>query len=129
MKESNFEISKAIKGSLPRLPFKDMKKEVLGERYNLSLVIADNKLSKKLNKIYRGKDYPTNVLSFPISKSEGEIYLNLNIAKKEAPEFGLSYTKFVGLLFIHGLFHLKGMEHGSRMETEEHKVRRKFSLL
>lgn len=125
----NFQIKNTTKGSLPRLPFVSLKDAVLGTKYELSLVIAGDALSRKLNLQFRGKDKPANVLSFPLSKSEGEIFINLKRAKIEAPDFDETYTKFVAHLFIHGLFHLKGYAHGSRMELEEKKVMKKFKLL
>lgn len=125
----NFQIKNTTKGSLPRLPFVSLKDAVLGTKYELSLVIAGDALSRKLNLQFRGKDKPANVLSFPLSKNEGEIFINLKRAKIEAPDFDETYTKFVAHLFIHGLFHLKGYAHGSRMELEEKKVMKKFKLL
>jgi probable rRNA maturation factor len=110
------------------LPFVDIKNEVLGKDYDLSLVFIGDKLSKKLNKQYRGKNKPTDVLSFPLSKTDGEIFINLRLAKKEASEFERTYSNFIGFLFIHGLIHLKGFEHSSRMESEESKIRGKFQL-
>ena len=86
-----------------------MKDQILGKGYELSLVFCGKALSQKLNNSYRGKDYPTNVLSFPISKSAGEIFINLS----KLGEFS------VVELFIHGLFHLNGMQHGRKMEEAE----------
>jgi probable rRNA maturation factor len=123
-----FQISNTTKGSLPRLPFASLKEEVLGDKYELSLVIAGDALSRKLNLQFRGKNKPTNVLSFPLTKKEGEIFLNLKSAKFEASDFGETYSNFVAHLFIHGLFHLKGYAHGSRMELEEKKVMKKFGF-
>ena len=116
------------KGRLPSLPFLNIKNEVLGESYELSLVFTENALSHKLNKTYRGKDKPTNVLSFPLSENSGEIFIDTKKAKDEAGEFGKNFRNHVGHLFIHGLLHLKGMDHGSRMDKEEEKIREIFDL-
>ena len=104
------------------IPFTRLKTKVLGRDFELSLVFADKKLSRKLNKKYRGKDKPTNVLSFPLSKKSGEIFIDLETAKDEAPKFEMSFTEFVKYLFIHGLLHLKGMQHGRKMEQAEKKL-------
>lgn len=127
--QSNFQISNTTKGSLPRLPFASLKDAVLGKKYELSLVIAGDALSRRLNLQFRDKDKPANVLSFPFTKNEGEIFLNLKRAKIEASDFEETYTNFVAHLFIHGLFHLKGYAHGSRMESEERKVLKRFNLI
>lgn len=105
-----------------------MKDAVLGKNYDLSLVIVGNTRSQKLNATYRGKAKSTNILSFPLSKMEGEIFLNLNVAKKEAPQFDKTYTEFVAYLVIHGMLHLKGHSHGSTMERLEKKFLHEFGF-
>ena len=61
----------------------EIKNQVLGKNYNLSVVPAKNSLMKKLNKRYRNKDKAADVLSFPLSKTDGEIFLNESLAKKK----------------------------------------------
>ena len=78
----NFAIENTTKGKLPSLPFLRIKERVLGKHYELSVVFIGDKRSRDLNKRYRGKDRPTNILSFPLSASEGEIFINLRQAKK-----------------------------------------------
>jgi len=128
-KTEAFSIRNTTKGKLPSLPFVDMKNHILGKSYILSSVFVGDALSQKLNRTYRGKNKPTNVLSFSLSKTEGEIFLNLKRAKMEAPQFEEKYRNFVGFLFIHGLLHLKGQGHGSRMEQAEKLARKKFGIL
>jgi probable rRNA maturation factor len=129
-KEENFIITKKVKTSpaIAGLPFDDMKNAVLGKRYELSLVLTGNGLSKKLNSIYRGKNRPTNVLSFPLSKKVGEIFIDLHLAKRESALHNQRVENYVGKLFIHGLLHLKGMAHGGRMEHEEEKLVKRFNI-
>lgn len=110
------------------IPFSKIKNACLGKQYELSLVFIDNKLSRQLNKTYRKKDKPTNILSFPLSKDSGEIFIDLVQAKKETKNFGQTFPNFIAFLFIHGLLHLKGMQHGSTMEKAESKLRKKFKI-
>lgn len=126
--ETGFDMRNNTKGKLPRLPFVDIKNSVLGKKYDLSLVFIGNRLSRRLNREHRDKDKPANVLSFPLSKESGEIFIDVKEATKQAPSFEVSPSKFLGQLFIHGLFHLKGFDHGSTMEKEEEKIRKKFTL-
>lgn len=128
MNSEKFEITNTRKGKVPGLPFFDMKEKVLGKKIELSLVFIGSTRSRSLNKKYRNKDKPANILSFLISPSVGEIFIDLGIAKKQAPKYGLSYRKFVGLLFIHGMLHLKGYEHGGRMELREKYYMRSFGF-
>jgi len=116
------------KGKLPRLPFIKMKNAVLGKNYELSVVFTDNKLSKKLNKIYRGKNKPANVLSFPLSKKAGEIYLDLKEIKKSSNLFEMSGDKLIGFFFLHALSHLDGLSHGSTMEKREAILMKRFHI-
>jgi rRNA maturation RNase YbeY len=58
--------------------------------------------------------------------SVGEIYICLSIAKKDAKKFEMSYNKFLHLLVIHGVLHLKGHAHGSTMEELEDSYVQKF---
>src|SRR4051812_17392376 len=106
MKEESLTIRNTTKQAVPKLPFQAMKDAALGERYSLSLVFCGDKLSRRLNRTTRGKDKPTNILSFPLEKNEGEIFIDLNVARREAKSFERSFSNFVGFLFIHGLIHL-----------------------
>jgi len=124
----NFALENTTKGKLPSLPFLRIKERVLGKPYDVSVVFIGDKRSRDLNKRYRGKDKPTNILSFSLSANEGEIFINLRQAKKDAPRFKKRYNTFVGFLFIHGLLHLKGLEHGKKMEQEEEKFMRACKL-
>src|SRR3989344_2587454 len=66
------------------IPFERIAHELLGARYRLSLVICGDALAKKMNRTYRKKTYSPNVLSFPLGKFEGEIFLNIRVAAREA---------------------------------------------
>lgn len=122
------DIKLTIRGPKPRIPFEDMAKAVLGSSYSLSIVICGDKLSQRLNREHRNKTYYPNVLSFPIDKNEGEIFLNLRKAAREAKHMNTTTLKRVALLYVHGLFHLKGLDHSDHMEAQEQKILRRFSL-
>ena len=124
----NFSIHQETKESIPDFPYNEIKESALGKDYNLSLIFTDKEKIKKLNLIYRDKNQPTDILSFPLSENEGEIYICLEEAKKESKKFDREMQNFVGFLFIHGLIHLKGYDHGSKMENEEVKLREKFNI-
>lgn len=83
-------------------------------------------LAQRMNKSYRNKTYKPNVLSFPLSKTEGEIFLNVECAVREAKRFGVSLEERLALLFVHGCFHLKGLKHGAIMEDKERRALRRF---
>lgn len=106
-------------GDIPNAPYLAMKEKILGKKYDLTVVFCTPKESQERNATYRGKDYATNILSFPLSDTEGEIYISLSIVRKGAKEFTMSYPKFLHLLLAHGMLHLKGLDHGSTMEGLE----------
>ena len=121
-------IKNKITPKITRLPFEKMKDSVLGSDYELSLVFCGSALIKKLNREKREKNTATDVLSFALDKNSGEIFINPSFAKKRAPLFGRNLENFIAYLFIHSLFHLKGMEHGSKMESEEAHFRKVFGV-
>ena len=128
MSKQNSLIAIQQKGKVPSLSFVAIAEAILGKKYELSIVFATKKESQDLNNTYRGKNYPTNVLSFPLSKNAGEIVMHLPTAKKESANFDMPYADFVGYLFIHGLLHLKGFDHGSTMEQRERFWLKKFNF-
>lgn len=110
------------------LPFERIARNILGPTYELSLVICGDTLARRMNAEYRKKTYAPNVLSFPLSKQEGEIFLNIRKAAREARRDGTPLKKWLALLFVHGCFHLKGVDHGPAMERNEQRVLRTFGL-
>lgn len=122
------DITTTIRGPKPRIPFEEMALAVLGPKYQLSVVICGDRLAQRLNSEHRGKTYFPNVLSFPIAAHEGEIFLNIRKAEREARTMRTSTIKRLALLYVHGLFHLKGLDHSDRMEAQEQKVLRAFKL-
>jgi probable rRNA maturation factor len=124
----NLTIVHKTKGKLPRLPFADIKNAALGAEYELELVFLGPKEMHKINLEHHKKDKPTNILSFPLDTNSGQIFICPSYAKKEASSFDRSYENYLAFLFIHGVIHLKGYDHGSRMETEEQKIRTQFGI-
>ena len=98
---------------------------IKGERktLNASLIfIADAKM-KTLNRRFRGKSKTTDVLSFPIEtngkKVEGEIYISLPQARRQASLFGNQIEGEILRLSAHGFLHLLGYDHLTAKEKSE----------
>ena len=98
-----------------------LKNDILSKEYSLSIAYVSEKKSREINKKYRNKDKPTNVLSFALRKNEGEIVLCKTVIKKEAKNFEKNFDEFLLFLVIHGMLHLKGLKHGKKMEELEKK--------
>lgn len=99
--------------SNPRIKFEEIKNVILGKRYELSLVLCGLHLMRRLSMEHKGNTKHTNVLSFPIDKNEGEIFINV-------------HEKNITHLFIHACLHLSGLTHGEAMEKLEDKYLNKF---
>jgi len=108
---------------MQRIPsvFNKIKKEILGQPYDLSVVfLSDKEMRRKMKYRYEkiaGKK-TSNVLSFPLSKTSGEILI--------CPAAAAPYT--LAYLFIHGCLHLKGKKHSDTMEREENRILKQFGL-
>lgn len=89
----------------------------MAKSYTLSVVFAENELMRKLNKKYRKKNKVASVLSFPLSKTEGEMFLNAGYSREEMIS-----------LFVHSLLHLKGLKHGKKMSEQEKKCLKKINF-
>ena len=102
---------------------------------DIELILTSDKEIQELNKTYRQKDKPTDVLSFPLQNLEGmplgSIIISIDTAKKGAEEFGHLIEDEIKLLFIHGLLHLLGYDHeidNGEMREKEKEIIEKFSL-
>ncbi|HHH14127.1 MAG TPA: rRNA maturation RNase YbeY [candidate division WWE3 bacterium] len=86
---------------------------------SIQVNIIDDKEMLRIGKLYKGKDYPTDVLTFNYSKTEGwkpgdlygEIYVNIDAAKRQAKEQGHSVEEEVAFLVQHGMMHMQGIHH------------------
>ena len=128
MSNLNFYITNTTKSKLHDFDFQSMKEAVLGKKYELSVILVGKKEIQKLNKEYREINKPTDILSFPLSDDFGEIYINPEMTKLEAKKFDRKYDNFFAFLFIHGLVHLKGFDHGSTMDSIEARFRKQFGI-
>lgn len=92
----------------------------------LILAFVSEEEIKKLNKTYRGKNKPTDVLSFdPIEPDDlGELVLCPNVLRQQAKDHQLSYEIELGYMVIHGVLHLLGYDH----EKSAKEAKRMFQL-
>ncbi|MBD8522076.1 rRNA maturation RNase YbeY [Lysinibacillus sp. FSL R7-0073] len=100
----------------------------------VSVTFVTNDTIQDINREYRGKDQPTDVISFALEElGEGEIavtfegmprvlgdiIISTDRAKEQAEEYNHSFERELGFLAVHGFLHLLGYDH---MEPEEEKV-------
>lgn len=95
---------KQLRGFLPKEMAKKLPKKI-------GVVFIDRETSRNLNKTYRKKDKPTNVLSFFYNPAYGEILICLDIVKKEAKMQGNAQLYQMTYMILHGMLHLAGVHH------------------
>lgn len=102
-----------------------------GHAGNLAVLLTDDATVRDLNARFRGKDAPTNVLSFPAPANPedhlGDIALALGVMVREAAQQGKPLAHHLQHLVIHGVLHLIGYDHetdgdAERMESLERQL-------
>jgi probable rRNA maturation factor len=96
------------------------------EQGEVNVVVDDDARVQALNKLWRGLDKPTNVLSFPApdaqpgpARSLGDIAISYETAAREAAAEGKSLADHIAHLSVHGFLHLLGYDHESDEDAEE----------
>jgi probable rRNA maturation factor len=92
----------------------------------VTVVVDDDERIRELNKVWRGFDKPTNVLSFPSPDTQpgpartlGDIAISYETAAREAAAEGKSLADHVAHLSVHGFLHLMGYDHESDDDAED----------
>ena len=87
----------------------------------LTILLADDAALRRLNREFRGKDKPTNVLSFPAAPNPeghlGDIAIAYGVTAREAAEGGKSFADHATHLAVHGVLHLLGYDHETEAEA------------
>jgi rRNA maturation RNase YbeY len=125
---TDFNINSTVKKYPKKVPYREIKRTILGHRYQLSLNFIGRTRATTLNQQYRQKSYSPNVLSFPLDKTVGEIFICPEVSISEAKSYNLSPDGYIAFLFIHGLLHLKGYDHGDNMDKLEQKYIKLFNI-
>jgi probable rRNA maturation factor len=105
----------------------------------VSVLLSNDRTLRRLNRDYRGKDKPTDVLSFPaaafsgaqMQRSAGDLAISLDTAARQARVLGHSLATEIRILLLHGLLHLAGYDHETdrgEMAAREEALRKRFRL-
>lgn len=129
--KETFPLYETLVKSTINTAIKNLRKQIkdLDEYTEISILLSSNNHVKNLNRDYRGKDKPTNVLSFPIENDFshgclGDLVFALDIILDEARDQHKSAEDHFAHLIVHGLLHLLGYDHidedeAQRMESLE----------
>lgn len=101
------------------------------EATELTVLFTTDKDLHKLNFEYRGKDYSTDVLSFPMQKDDylGDLAISVQTSRKQAKTYGCRLHEEILRLLIHGILHLEGFDHEGVPKMEAQRMRRKEKQL
>lgn len=118
--------TKRVASHLGRESLSVRARRALESAHEVSLVFVSVQEIQRLNREFRGKDKPTDVLSFaPTDEgSLGELVFSLQIIRAQATEHALSYQDELGYMVLHGVLHLLGYDH----ETSRTEEQRMFKL-
>lgn len=102
----------------------------------VEVIFVDDREISRYNRTYRGKDSPTDVLSFPVEgdfpfQPLGSLIISVETARRQAEEMGHSVEEEIQILFLHGLLHLLGYDHetdNGEMEAKEAELIEKLNL-
>ena len=102
-------------------------------RGEVAILITNSATIRRLNRDFRGKNQPTDVLSFPSTEKghAGDIAISSQIANKQAKTLGHTLSTELRVLILHGMLHLAGHDHESdrgEMASVEAKLRAKLKL-
>jgi probable rRNA maturation factor len=96
----------------------------------VALVLAGDRTLHRLNRFYRGKDKPTDVLSFPGDEAGlGDIVISVETAERNARRLGRTLPQEIDVLALHGFLHVLGYDHekdDGRMDRLEQRLRREL---
>ena len=98
----------------------------------VALVLTGDRAVRTLNARYRGKDKPTDVLSFPGPGGEvglGDIVISVETAARNAKEYGRTLPQELDILALHGFLHVLGYDHETddgTMDRLEKRLRRRL---
>jgi len=121
----------------PSLQTAEVDVKAVCKRASVSVVLTSNRTIRKLNKQWRGKDSPTDVLSFAILLEPppkempwelGEIFISVEQAAAQARTFHHSLERELAFLTVHGLLHLLGFDHEKPAEEKEMMARQEKIL-
>jgi probable rRNA maturation factor len=131
---SSLSISALSKSGLTR--FLNRARAAVGIEGDVDVLLADDPTLRRLNKTFRGKNKPTDVLSFPAPDEiahdhAGDLAISLETANRQAATYGHSLRDEVRILLLHGLLHLSGLDHetdNGEMAAREAELRVELGL-
>ena len=108
------------RGLLPRHRVQRWLRAALGHPAELTVRIVGDDEGQALNRDFRGKDYPTNVLTFDYEQAPvvmADLVLAAGVVEREAAELGIPLADHYAHLLVHGALHAQGFDHEDDAEA------------
>jgi probable rRNA maturation factor len=122
VEDPNWRRSRGLPKKLMAAAEAGLKASGLPRAARFTILLADDARLRDLNHSFRGKDKPTNVLSFPAAANDdghaGDIAMAYGVARAEAKAAGKSLADHASHLVVHGVLHLAGFDHDKRRDAE-----------
>lgn len=133
-RQSKVEIDEDIYLLLEKVIRESLLVENMDLNYEVSISFVDNEEIRELNKVYRGIDRDTDVLSFPMDEDFmvpippllGDIIISTEKAVEQSKDYGHNLERELAYLTAHSMFHLMGYDH---MDEDEKKIMREKEKL
>lgn len=134
----------SLRSLISRVVKSTLENENFGKDAEVSVSFVDNETIHKLNLEYRGKDKPTDVLSFPMTDGDeengdidlstgavmlGDIIISAEKAMEQANEYGHGIEREICFLAVHSTLHLLGYDHETSEDDEKYMNQTQEAIL
>lgn len=145
--QNKFELTEELEECIRKVAQEALRYEDCNFDAEIDVTIVDNEQIREINNEHRGKDAPTDVLSFPMLEFDGDneidaefdmedgavilgdIVISLERAKEQAEEYGHSLKREVSFLTAHSMLHLLGYDHENSEEEAEIMFKKQDDIL
>lgn len=146
--QDKIEIGREINDAIEAVCRETLSFEDCNFNAQISVTIVDNDEIQRINKEFRGKDMPTDVLSFPMLEFDengdvvdsgfdfdddevvlGDIVISAERAAEQAKSFGHSFLREMAFLTVHSMLHLLGYDHVDDPEGEKIMIEKQEEIL
>ena len=131
-RQSKYEITKELELLVKKVIDEVLRVEGLSKNYEISISFVENQEIRELNRVYRGVDKETDVLSFPMDDEFGleelllgDIIISIDKAFEQSLDYGHTIEREIAYLTAHSMFHLLGYDHMNDEEKLEMREREK----
>jgi probable rRNA maturation factor len=110
-------VQRAVRGAPAAARLREWARAAARPGAEVTLRVVGAAEARLLNRVFRKRDYATNVLSFSYSQRQGDVVLCHPVIASEARAQGKSLAAHYAHLVVHGMLHLRGRDHARRAEA------------